>query len=196
MTGADAKSGNVMRSIGARTLLALAAAALPALAVAAILGITLVTTVYNAETEFDGATSAARRLTEIRVLIEKEHGLIVRLPAELDLRRIEAYAQQIAGVGQELETNITALAAIDGIVTPDALAEIRATHQEMKRTAESIIDAARSFAQTTALELVDGPYDQTTKLLRTFLDAVGSNVDGIVSTLAVSWKRVPSGRGG
>ena len=180
MTAAGRKSGNVMQSIGAKTLLALAAAALPALAVAAILGITLVTAVYNAETEFDGATSAARRLTEIRVLIEKEHGLIVRLPAELDLRRIEAYAQQIAGVGQELESNITALAAIDGIVAPDALAEIRATHQEMKRTAEAIVNAARSFAQTTALELVDGPYDKTTSLLRTFLDAIGSNVDGIV----------------
>ena len=180
MTVAGTKSGNVMRSIGAKTLLALAAAALPALAVAAILGITLVTAVYHAETEFDGATSAARRLTEIRVLIEKEHGLIVRLPAELDLRRIEAYARQIAGVGQELETNITALAAIDGIVAPDALAEIRAIHLEMKRIAEAIVNAAKSFAQTTALELVDGPYDETTKLLRTFLDAVGSNVDGIV----------------
>jgi len=130
MTAAGRKSGNVLRSIGAKTLLAMAAAALPALAVAAILGITLVTAVYHAETEFDGATSAARRLTEIRVLIEKEHGLIVRLPAELDLRRIEAYAQQIAAVRQELESNITALAAIDGIVAPDALAEIRAAHQE------------------------------------------------------------------
>ena len=50
----------------------------------------------------------------------------------------------------------------------------------MKGTAEAIVNAARSFAQTTALELVDGPYDETTKLLRTFLDAVGSNVDGIV----------------
>jgi len=129
MTAAGRKSGNVLRSIGAKTLLAMAAAALPALAVAAILGITLVTAVYHAETEFDGATSAARRLTEIRVLIEKEHGLIVRLPAELDLRRIEAYAQQIAAIRQELESNMTALSAMDGIVAPDALAEIRSAQR-------------------------------------------------------------------
>ena len=57
MTAAGTKSGNVMQSIGAKTLLALAAAALPALAVAAILGITLVTAVYNAKTEFGGAST-------------------------------------------------------------------------------------------------------------------------------------------
>ena len=50
----------------------------------------------------------------------------------------------------------------------------------MKRTAEAIVDAAKSFAQTTALELVDGPFEETTEVLRTLLDAIASNVDGVV----------------
>ena len=40
------------------------------------------------------------------VLIEKEHGLIVRLPAELDLGRIDGYAREIAGIGQKFEVEI------------------------------------------------------------------------------------------
>ena len=95
-----------MQGLGFKMLMALAAAALPALAVAAILGMTLVKEVGEAETDFNHASSAALELSEMLVLIEKEHGLIARLPAELDLGRIEAYAQQIVGLGREFETAI------------------------------------------------------------------------------------------
>ncbi len=169
-----------MQSLGFKMLVALAAAALPALAVATVLGMTLIKEVSEAETDFNHANSVALELSEMRVLIEKEHGLIVRLPGELDLGRIEAYARQIAGLGQQFEADIAELAAIEGIVSPDMVSEIRATRQQMKRTAEAIVDAAKSFAQTTALELIDGPFEETTKVLRTLLDAIGSNVDGVV----------------
>ena len=82
MTNVDRHTRGITQSLSFKTLLALAAAALPALAVAAMLGFTLVTTVGEAESDFDNATSAGRRLTDIRVLIEKEHGLVARMPAD------------------------------------------------------------------------------------------------------------------
>ena len=51
--------------------MALAAASVPALAVAAILGITLISTVGHVESEVDNALSTALRITEIRVMMEK-----------------------------------------------------------------------------------------------------------------------------
>ena len=180
MTNIARKLRPAMQSLGLKILIAFAAAALPALAVATVLGMTLIKQVSEGETDFNHANSAALELSEMRVLIEKEHGLIVRLPAELDLGRIAAYAQQIAGVGQKFEAEIAGLAEIEGIVSSDMVREIRATRQQMQRTTEEIVDAAKSFAQTTALELVDGPYEETTVVLRTLLDAIASNVDGIV----------------
>jgi diguanylate cyclase (GGDEF)-like protein len=180
MTNIGRQFSKAMQGLSFKMLVALAAAALPALAVAAILGMTLVREVGEAETDFNRANSAARELSEMLVLIEKEHGLIARLPAELDLGRIEAFAQQIVGLGQDFETEIAGLVAIEGIVSPEVISEIRATRQQMKRTAAAIVEAAKSFAQTTALDLVDGPFEESTKVLRTLLDAIGSNVDGVV----------------
>ena len=180
MTAADTKPGSVMQGIGFKMLVAFAAAALPALAVAAILGMTLVREVSNAETDFNHANAAALELSQMRLLIEKEHGLVVRVPGELDLGRVVGYAQKLADIGQEFEVEITKLEATKGMVTAEMLSEIRATRQQMKITTEAIIDAAKSFAQTTALELVDGPYEQTSEVLRTFLDAIASNVDSVV----------------
>ena len=85
------KARDAVQSLAFKTMLALAAAALPALAVAAILGSTLITAVGDAETDFDKATLAARRINDIRVLIEKESGLIARIPAELDLRALHQW---------------------------------------------------------------------------------------------------------
>jgi diguanylate cyclase (GGDEF)-like protein/PAS domain S-box-containing protein len=169
-----------IRSLAFKTSLALGAAALPALAIAAILGFTLVTTVGEAETAFNDATSAARRLTDIRVLIEKEYGLVARLPAELDLARLDAHATDIKNVGQRVDTEIDSLAANETIVSPDVRREIRTIRGSMNKTTAGILAAARSFSQTTALALVVGPYETDTKVLLAFLDAITSNVDRIV----------------
>ncbi|HJZ43231.1 MAG TPA: hypothetical protein VJ233_05890, partial [Hyphomicrobiaceae bacterium] len=75
----------ITKSLGTKALLVLAAATLPALIVAAVLGGTLVTVVGQAERDFNNANAAARRLTEIRVLVEREQGLVARLPGELEL---------------------------------------------------------------------------------------------------------------
>ena len=85
-----------MNSLAAKILTALAAIAVPALVVAGILGLTLIDTVNDAESDFDHALSASRRITEIRVMIEKEYGLVARLPAELDQAKVDTYVEQIA----------------------------------------------------------------------------------------------------
>jgi hypothetical protein len=87
------KARDAVQSLAFKTMLALTAAPLPALAVAAFLGSTLITAVGDAEADFDKATLAARRINDIRVLIEKESRLIARIPAELDLRRLHQYAE-------------------------------------------------------------------------------------------------------
>jgi diguanylate cyclase (GGDEF)-like protein len=180
MTQADGKSGKVLQGLAAKTFMALAAASLPAIAVAMILGFTLVTEVSEAEVDFNRANSVTIELSEMLALIEKEHGLIVRLPAELDLGRMDGYAREIAGIEQKFETEIKQLATVEGIVSPAVVREIRATRQQMKATSDAILDASKSFAQTTALELVNGPWEETTEVLHTLLDAVASNVKAVV----------------
>ena len=110
------KTREAVQSLAFKTMLALAAAALPALAVAAILGWTLITAVGEAETDFDKATSAARRLADIRMLIEKENGLIAHVPAALDLRKLNQYASEIADIGQRIDATIAELAPGERIV--------------------------------------------------------------------------------
>ncbi|MEY2396137.1 MAG: hypothetical protein QOF94_2482, partial [Acidobacteriaceae bacterium] len=180
MTQADGKSGKLLQSLAAKTFMALAAACLPAIAVAIILGLTLVTKVREAEADFNRANSATVELTDMLVLIEKEHGLIVRLPAELDLGRVDGYAREIAGIERKFQVELEELAAVEGIASPAVVKEIRVARQQMKATADAILDASRNFAQTAALELVNGPLEETTEVLHTLLDAVASNVNAVV----------------
>ena len=178
MTEADGRAGGL--SLAAKTFMALAAASLPAIAVAIILGLTLVTKVSEAEADFNRANTATTEINEMLVLIEKQHGLIVRLPAELDLGRMDGYAREIAGIEQTFEGEVEHLATLEGIVSPAMVKEIRATRQQMKATSDAIIAASKSFAQTTALELVNGPLEETTATLHTLLEAVASNVHAVV----------------
>src|SRR3954464_907878 len=106
MTVLASTSAKAMRSLTFKTLLALAAAALPALAVATALGMTLITVVGGAKQEFERATSTARRIADIRVLAEREYGLVSRIPAELDLGRIRQYAQQINDIGYIIDGEV------------------------------------------------------------------------------------------
>jgi diguanylate cyclase (GGDEF)-like protein len=189
MTGIDAKACDkacdktreAVQSLAFKTMLALAAAALPALAVATILGSTLITAVSEAETDFDKATSAARRLADIRMLIEKESGLIAHVPAELDFRKLNKYASEIADIGQRIDATIAELAPDQRVVSPDVAQEIRLTREKMKATAAGIVGAAGSFAQTTALEQFNGPFEADRNVLVALLDAIRSNVQGIIT---------------
>jgi len=189
-----------MRGISAKTLLVLAAAALPALFVAAVLGAILVTTVTRAERDFETSTIVARRLTDIRVLLEREQGLVARIPAELDLSRVERYAEEAARTSRELDAAITALSAHTGLVSPAIVGEIDAARRTMAASTARVVEAARSFAQTTALEIVHGPFEEASRLLLTFLDAVGSNVDSVAeqararlqASSASAWRLAPA----
>ena len=175
------ESSDMSRGLAGKGLLALAAAVLPALVVASILTVTLVTTVTQSEKDFQRSTLAAQRLTEIRVHIEREHGLIARIPAELDLKRVEQYVQDAADAGRTIDVAINDLASDERIVSPDLVKEIRTTRDGMSKIAGKVRQASMSFAQSTALDLVNGPYDDARRLLVTFLDAVGSSVEGVAS---------------
>jgi methyl-accepting chemotaxis protein len=171
-----------MNSLAAKILMALAVIAVPALLVAGILGLTLIDTVSDAESDFDHALSASRRVTEIRVMIEKEYGLVARLPAELDQAKVDTYVEQIATTSKAIDDAIAALAANGRIVTPDAVKQIRAARGEIAKATAGIVNATKSFAQTTALELVNGPFETNTALAVKMLDAIASNVDAVAET--------------
>jgi diguanylate cyclase (GGDEF)-like protein len=175
-----AKARDAVQSLAFKTMLALAAAALPALAVAAILGSTLITAVSEAEADFEKATSAARRLADIRMLIEKESGLIARLPAELDLRRLHQNASDIADIARRIDATIADLTPNERIISPAVAQEIRLTRADMRTTTAGILDAAQRFAQTTALEQFNGPFEAERNVLVALLDAVRSNIQGII----------------
>ena len=114
-----------MQSLGAKTFVALAAIAIPAIVVAGILGATLVSTVDQVEADVDLALSTAQRLTDIRVMIEKENGLVARLPAELDQSKIDAYVKQIAIIHDKVDGAITDLSANSRIVSAEVVEQIR-----------------------------------------------------------------------
>jgi hypothetical protein len=106
MTVAVRRLRVVLQSLPFKTLVALGSAVLPALVVAAILGTTLMTAVRDAEADFNNAMSVSRDLTDIRVLLEKERGLVARLPGELDLARVDVYTgsrrgRSAAGCGNQ-----------------------------------------------------------------------------------------------
>jgi diguanylate cyclase (GGDEF)-like protein len=170
-----------MRGLPFKTLLALGAAALPALLIAAVLGTTLMTAVKDAESDFNHATSVSRGLTEIKVLIEKERGLIARIPAELELPRIDRHAQEIAAMDRQLDAEIATLAASGRIVSADVVQEIRAARTESRQLTAQVVTASKSFAQSTALELVNGPLEVNGGILGALLAAIESNVDGVVA---------------
>jgi methyl-accepting chemotaxis protein len=177
-----------MNSLAAKMLMALAAIAVPALAVAGILGLTLIDTVNDAEADFDHALSASRRVTEIRVMIEKEHGLVARLPAELDLTKVDAYVEQIATTAKAIDGAIASLAGTGRIVTADVVKRIRDSRGEVAKATAGVVAATKSFAQTTALELVNGPFEANTVLIVATLDAIASNVDAVTETARANLK--------
>jgi diguanylate cyclase (GGDEF)-like protein/PAS domain S-box-containing protein len=189
------------RGLAVKGLLALAAAALPALLVACILAAMLVTTVTQSERDVEQAMVAAKLLTDIRVEIEREHGFVARIPAELDLSRAQLLAHEAANVLERIDRAIAELASNTRIISPEAGGELRAVRRNMKKTADEISEASRSFAQTTALELLNGPYEDARKLAVTFLDAVASNVDRVAeqarthlrASTQSAWQLAPAG---
>jgi methyl-accepting chemotaxis protein len=168
-----------MKSLAARTLMALAAIAVPALAVAAILGMTLIRTVSDVESDVNHALSASRSITEIRVMIEKEYGLVARLPAELDQAKVDGFVDQIKTTAKSIDGAIAALAANGRIVAPDVVTQIRESRTEVAKATGEIVNATKSFAQSTALELVNGPFEANTILAVAMLDAIASKVDAV-----------------
>lgn len=193
-------SSKAIHSLASKTLFALAVAALPALAVATVLGMTLIIAVGQAKQDFERATSASRRLADVRVLVEKELGLVSRIPAELDLKKVDRYAQQVIRAGLRIDAEIGALASDERISSPENVREVRVVRNEMTHTAAKVIEAAGSFAQTTALEQVNGPYESSSKRLASLFDAMETNVDGIVerarhdleASSLLAWRLTPA----
>jgi methyl-accepting chemotaxis protein len=171
-----------MKSLGIKALLALAAIAIPALVVTAILGATFVRTVNVVEHDVEIALSTARQLADIRVMIEQERGLVTRLPAELDQSKVDAYATRIAEIDKKVGEAVARLAANNRIVTQAAVENMLQTRRETATTVAEIVRAAKSFSQTTALELVNGPFEANSGVAVVLLEAIGSNVDALAES--------------
>ncbi len=172
--------GKAALSLATKTLVALSAAVLPALAVAVVLGYVLITSVGEAKLEFERADLASRRLTEIRVLFEKEHGLIARLPAELDLKMVDRYERQLDIVDRSIAIEIAGLARGGEIVSRHTLDELRNTRRGMRETTARLLEATRSFAQTTGTELVRD-WEDRAQVLRILLDSAGANAQRVIA---------------
>lgn len=187
------------QGLTAKSLLVLGATTLPALVVAALLGGSLISMVTDVRREFDEATDASRRLTEIRVLAEREHGLVARLPAELDQQKVSHYAAEVAELQRSIDRKIRALADNTTIMVHDTYEQLRETRRDMKRDANAVIEAARSFAQTTALEIVDRSSERDYAVLTTLLDAVASSADDLAersrsrleASARTAWRLMP-----
>jgi methyl-accepting chemotaxis protein len=190
-----------MSTIATKTLMALGAVAVPALTVAGILGFTLITTVGHVETDVEDALSTSRRIMDTRVMLEKKSGLVARLPAELDQGKIDAYVAQIAEIEKKVDDAVAAMAANARIVTPAMVEQLRSTRAEITKTTAEIVKAAKSFSQTTALELVDGPFEANTGIAVILLEAIASNVEAVALTAranlrnssAWAWRLSPAG---
>jgi methyl-accepting chemotaxis protein len=148
----------------------------PALTVAGILGATLLTTVGEVETEVELALSAVFQIAEIRVTMEKEYGLVARLPAELDRAKIDVYAAQIAAADKKVNDAIAVLFDKSTIAAPETIKELRETRGQIARTRADIILATKSLAQATALDLFNGAFDSHFAHALTLLDAIAFNV--------------------
>src|SRR5262249_44069876 len=191
----------MMQSLAARTLIALAAVAVPALTVAGFLGWTLISTVSEVETDVDSVVSTARRIGQIRVMMETERGLVARLPAELDGAKVDDAARQIAALAQNIEDAIAGLAANQRIVEAETVKQIRGTRSAVTAATAEIVTATKSFAQTTALELLNGPFETNSGIAVTLLDAITSKVDAVAdqaranltASSARAWHLVPIG---
>jgi methyl-accepting chemotaxis protein len=190
-----------LHSLATKTLVALAAVAVPALAVAGILGMTLITTVGEVESDVENALSAARRIADIRVLIEKEYGLVARLPAELDQAKVDAYVAQIATIDKKVEETVASLARNQRILSAQMAGQIRAARGETGKATGEIVKATKSFAQSTALDLVNGPFEKGSAAAVVLLDRIASNVDSVAeaarrnlkNSSAWAWRLSPAG---
>jgi methyl-accepting chemotaxis protein len=173
-------------TIATKALMALGAVAVPAVTVASILGVTLITTVSSVESDVENALSTSRRIMETRVMLEKKSGLVARLPAELDQRKIDAYVAQIDAIEKKVDEALTAMAANKRIVTPEMVEQLRSTRAEITKTTADIVKAAKSFSQTTALDLVDGPFESNTAIAVILLEAIASNVEAVALSARAS----------
>jgi methyl-accepting chemotaxis protein len=165
-----------MNSLAAKTLLALGLASLPALTVAGVLGASLVTTVSEVESGVELALSTAFQIAEVRVTMEKEYGLVARLPAELDQTKVEVYAAQIAATDKKVNDAIAALLDNSTIAAPETIRELREIRGQIAKARADIIVATKSFAQTTALDQFNGAFDHHFARAVTLLDAIMINV--------------------
>jgi methyl-accepting chemotaxis protein len=173
----------------------------PALAVAGFLGWTLISTVSSVESDVEIALSAARRVADIRVMMETENGLVARLPAELDQAKVDEYVGQVASLAKKIEQAVDSLGRNQRIVAPETLTRIRAARAAIIKATAEIANATKSFAQSTALELVHGPFENSTKAAVVLLDGVTAKVEAVADearselkqSSSWAWRLVPAG---
>jgi hypothetical protein len=145
-----------MNRIATKILMALAAVAVPALAVAGVLGWMLITTVQEVGSDLEEALSTQRRVAQIRVLMEKESGLVFRLPSELDQAKIGEHAGRLGDLAKELDGEIEALAANRRVVTPEMMKSIAGNRAQAKSTTGRLSKPPRALRRPSPWSLPAG----------------------------------------
>ncbi|MBM3529512.1 MAG: HAMP domain-containing protein [Alphaproteobacteria bacterium] len=171
-----------MNSIAGKILLALAAVAVPALAVAGFLGWTLITTVEEVEADFESSLSMTRRIGALRVLLERENGLVFRLPAESDQSKIADYVGQMEDASSSIDGEIELVLANRRVVTEDMAKSIRGDRAAAKASAEKIVEASRKGDRATAGALASSDFDSSMSTATVLLEAIANNVNGVAES--------------
>ena len=170
-----------MSSLATKSIAALAMIAVPAGLAVGLLGYTLITTVSSVEQDVGDAAAAARQVTEIRVLMERDYGLVARLPAELDQAKVDGFVQSLKSNEEKIDRAIAALGSHQRIVSGDIVNNIRAARTDIGKVTPQIVAATRSFSQTTALDLLNGPFEKSANATLSLLDVVTSKVDAVAA---------------
>ncbi len=165
--------------IAAKVSVALAAIAVPALLSTGLLGYTLITVTTEVEAGLKSSLTAAQRLGGLQAQVEKQYGLVARVPGELDLAKVDQFSSQIKALDEQIQAAVRTLAGNRGIVPVELEREFAQTRLAAAKTATEIVDAGKNFAQTAALELVNGPFDAQTKSTLALVDRISKNVDGL-----------------
>ncbi len=176
-------------------MLAIAAAALPAIATTLYLGGTFVSVADRTSADVERALLATRGLGELRALALQEHGLVEKLTREADPATLDRHVADIEAVGRKLDGQIGSLALDERLVPANLIANLRANRGQMEIAKQNVIEAVRHSSLTHArAQFAD--FDNTTFVFSGFLRSVAASIEAGVdearrdlkSSAATAWR--------
>jgi methyl-accepting chemotaxis protein len=98
------------------------------------------------------------RGARLAILIERQRGLVARVPAELDLQRQQAFHEEFAANAKAIDETITSFTTNPANSIGADLARFRDDVARLNATAAKVFDFAASFAQEQANQVLNGDY--------------------------------------